>query len=192
MFSRAFLAVSVASSLLIGGCATAPEQPAADKAAPAAKTATQKSVELYEVVHDGRIYVFYDLKDYRSFLKHMEAPYRLTRIGAGPAGETVVFGLTSKDKEKTSGIPSVDLFDGKMKLGDSDAFYGEMRKGGRIYVFNDYKEMQAVRQFGHPNYSYTEIGAGPAGETVVYVLRKKDAEKKPEALISQFKAKNAG
>ena len=38
--------------------------------------------------------------------------------------------------------------------------------------------MATVRQFGHPNFFYTEIGSGPKGETVVYVLNKKTKKKK--------------
>ena len=51
-------------------------------------------------------------------------------------------------------------------------------------------DMKPVRQFGHPNFFYTEIGSGPKGETVVYVLNKKTKKKRPDALIAQFKSMN--
>ena len=62
---------------------------------------------LLEDHHEGRIYVFYDKKTYQSFKQVGETAYRLTRIGAGPKGETVVFGLTKQDKKKRSGIAAI-------------------------------------------------------------------------------------
>ena len=142
------------------------------------------SMEIYEVHHDGRIHVFYDRKLYKGFLKLGETPYRLTRIGAGPKGETLVFGLTKKDKKMKSSIPAIELYDGKIQA--STIFYGEMVKHGRIYVFDSFKDMETVRAFGHPNYMYTQVGAGPNGETVVFVLNKSNKKKRPAALINKF------
>lgn len=56
--------------------------------------------EVYEVHEDGRIYAFYDKALYKEFMSVGETAYRLTRIGAGPNGETMVFGLTKSDKKK--------------------------------------------------------------------------------------------
>lgn len=44
-----------------------------------------------EVEKDGRIYVFNDMKAYESFAKTGEMGKSITRIGAGPNGETVIF-----------------------------------------------------------------------------------------------------
>ncbi len=140
--------------------------------------------EVYEVHHEGRIHVFYDRKLYTDFLKLGETPYRLTRIGAGPNNETLVFGLTKKDKKKRSGIPVVDLFDGKAK--PAEDFYAEMVKHGRIYIFNNFDDMKTVRDFGHPNYQYSMIGAGPNGETLVFVLNKQNKKKRPTGLIKKY------
>ena len=144
--------------------------------------------EIYEVHEDGRIYAFYDRKLYKQFLSVGETAYRLTRIGAGPNGETMVFGLTKADKKKGVNTAAVKLYEGKIQTADN--FYAEMIRHGRIYVFSNFKDMQPVRQFGHPNYFYTEIAAGPKGETVVYVLNKKTKKKKPEALIKTFKERS--
>ena len=145
--------------------------------------------EIYEVNHDGRIYVFYDRALYKEFLSLNETAYRLTRIGAGPNGQTMVFGLTKKDKKMKKEIPAISLYDDKkVKI---DNFYAEMRNHGRIYVFSNWSDMKPVRQFGHPNYFYTEIGAGPKGETVVYVLNSKTKKKRPVELIKRFKKKNS-
>lgn len=143
-----------------------------------------KTMEIYEVHHDGRINVFYDRKLYKEFLSLGETAYRLTRIGAGPKGETLVFGLTKHDKKLKHSVPAIDLYDGKTKA--SDHFYGEMIKHNRIYVFSSFADMKTVREFGHPNYQYSQIGAGPKGETIVYVLNKHNKKKRPDALIKKF------
>jgi hypothetical protein len=153
------------------------------------KASAQPALELYEVHHEGRIHVFYDRKLYTDFLALGETPFRLTKIGAGPKGETLVFGLTKKDKKKPGSVAAIKLFSGKRQAPEN--FYGELRNHGRIYVFNNYEDMQPVRQFGHPNFFYTEIGSGPKGETVVYVLNKKTKKKRPDALISAFKKHNS-
>lgn len=62
--------------------------------------AVEDIAEIYEVHEDGRIYAFYDRALYKEFLAVGETPFRLTRIGNGPNGETMVYGLTSKDKKK--------------------------------------------------------------------------------------------
>ena len=145
--------------------------------------------EIYEVHDDGRIYAFYDKKTFKEFMQVGETAYRLTRIGTGPNGETMVFGLTKKDKKKGANTPVVKLYENKIK--PAPEFYAETIRHGRIYVFNTFADMQTVRQFGHPNFFYTEIGSGPKGETVVYVLNKKTKKKKPAALIAEFKKRNA-
>lgn len=154
---------------------------------PAHTSASKQAAEIYEVHHDGRIHVFYDHELYLEFLSLGETPYRLTRIGAGPKGETVVFGLTKKDKKKRSGIAAIDLYDGKIKAPEN--FYAEMVKHNRIYVFNNFRDMETVRSFGHPNYMYTRIGAGPKGETVVFVLNKRNNKRRPVTLIATYKNK---
>lgn len=144
--------------------------------------------EIYEVHDDGRIYVFYDKKTFEEFMQVGETAYRLTQIGTGPNGETMVFGLTKKDKKKGINTPAVKLYGNKVK--PAKDFYAQTIRHGRIYVFNAFADMQTVRQFGHPNFFYTEIGSGPKGETVVYVLNKKTKKKKPTALIAEFKKRN--
>jgi len=154
----------------------------------ATDSVSSKAMAIYEVHHDGRIHIFYDKKLYKEFMSLGETPYRFTKIGAGPNGETLVFGLTKKDKKMKKSIPAIDLYDGKAK---PDAFYAEMYKHGRIYVFSNFKDMNPVRAFGHPNYMYSQIGAGPKGETIVFVLNKKTKKKRPDALIAEFKKHNS-
>ena len=174
------------SAVLIAGLLTA----CGSSQVKMAKTASpQLATEVYEVHHEGRIHIFYDRKLYTDFLALGETPFRLTRIGAGPNGETVVFGLTKADKKKPEKVAAINLYDGKLDAPEN--FYGELRNHGRIYVFNNYDDMQPVRQFGHPNFFYMEVGAGPKGETVVYVLNKHTKKNRPDNLISAFKQHNA-
>jgi len=148
-----------------------------------------KSTEIYEIHEDGRIHVFYDRELYKEFLSLGETSFRLTRIGEGPNGETMVYGLTKKDKKKGSNTLAVELYSNKKSI--TGQFYGETRRHGRIYVFNNFNDMTPVRMFGHPTFFYTEIGSGPKGETVVYVLNKKTKKKKPVELIETFNSKNS-
>jgi hypothetical protein len=153
-----------------------------------AQPVVENIAEIYEVHEDGRIYAFYDRALYKEFLAVGETPFRLTRIGNGPNGETMVYGLTAKDKKKGVNTPALKLYEGQIK--PADDFYAEMVRHGRIYVFSAFEDMAPVRQFGHPNFFYTEIGSGPGGETVVYVLNSKTKKHKPEALIARFKQMN--
>ena len=145
--------------------------------------------DYYEVHHEGRIYVFDDAGVYKEYLGVGETPFRKVRIGVGPHGETVVFGLHKKDKKKSEGVASVDMFDGKME-GATEGFYAEIRSEGRIYVFDNWEDVKSFRQVGEAPYRYTDIGSGPKGETVVYVLNKGNKKKRPDALISRFQAAN--
>ena len=166
---------------LSAGCAAM--NPGTSKSADSTST-----IEIYEVHHDGRLNVFYDRKLYKEFLDLGETSYRLTQIGAGPNGETVVFGLTKKDKKKPGSVVALNIYNNKMESPDN--IYAEMRLHGRIYVFNKLEDMKPVRQFGHPTIFYTEIGSGPKGETVVYVLNKANKKKRPDVLIKKFKNMN--
>jgi len=148
---------------------------------------TQQADQLLEVHEDGRIHIFYDKHTYDEFQQLGETSFRLTRIGAGPKGETVVFGLTAADKKKTSGIPSIEIYDGQRKPAN---FYGEMRAEGRIYVFSTYDDMKMVRNTGEAALRYSDIGAGPKGETVIYVLNSSNKKQKPVALMEQFRKFN--
>jgi len=172
---------------VMAGCAV-PGETHAEAAKTVKQPLGRADLTLYEVHHDGRIHVFYDKSVFNEFMSLGETSFRLTRIGAGPHGETMVFGLTKKDKKMKKDIPAIDLYDGKIK---ADYFYAEMHKHGRIYVFNSFEDMQTVRDFGHPNFMFTEIGGGPKGETVVFVLNKSNKKKKPDALIGDFKRRNS-
>ncbi|MDA7747124.1 hypothetical protein N8878_07320 [Psychromonas sp.] len=145
--------------------------------------------DLYEAHVEGRIYVFDDFDTYQEFLSVGETSFRQTFIGAGPNGETIVYGMTSEDKKKHfSKIAAYNLYMGT--LAPSESFYGEMRMENRIYVFDSVEDMKSVREVGEASLRYTDIGSGPKGETVVYVLRNDNKKVKPVAMIEEFKKHN--
>lgn len=144
--------------------------------------------DFYEVHAEGRIYLFDDFATYQSYNEVGETSYRKVYIGDGPKGETLVFGLTGEDKKKMSGIASVDMYRGDLQ--PADQFYGEMRLEGRIYVFDSYEEMVKVRQNGEAAYRFTQIGSGPQGETVVYVLTNDKKKQQPVELQAKFAEMN--
>lgn len=154
------------------------------------KAALHNNQDLYEVMHEGRHYVFDDYAVYQEFLKVGETSYRKVFIGEGPKGQTLVFGLRSEDKKKLTGLAGVDMFQGK--LAAAQDFYGEMRRDdGRLYVFNTLQDMQDVRNVGEAAYRLTQIGTGPQGQTVVFVLNKSNKKDYPTALVERFKAVNS-
>lgn len=142
--------------------------------------------DYYEVHHDGRIYIFDDVDVYKGFLLTGEAAYRRARIGGGPGGHTLVFGLSDADKEKTSGIGSEDMWDGKIR-GAKDNFYAEVLLHNRFYVFSTWADLVSFHQTWDAPYRLSDIGAGPRGYTVVYVLNQDNKEQKPLGLMARFR-----
>lgn len=185
-----FSAAMITAALVLTGCESTSVKTESTAATPKSTTETSNSANSITWLesHDhGRIHVFYDRKTFDSYKSVGETAYRLTRIGAGPNGETVVFGLPKEDKKKGGNTAAAMLWDGKTEV---SSFYGELSKHGRIYVFSEKADMDFVRKIGEPSYMYTEIGSGPKGETVVYVLNKNNKKKKPVALIAKFKSMN--
>lgn len=195
------LSYGLASVLAFGvlnGCATqstsakAPEskparaaQPAALVAAPAATAPTQ---HYFLVFHEnGRIYPIADAKNYLAFLDVNELIYTRTRIGAGPDGETLVFGIEKKEADDLNKPARAELFyDGKMEV--SGPFYGEVAKDGRFLVFGTWQDFKDYLVNKEITYTFTEVGSGPKGETVIYAMNKKtSADGRPVALIESFR-----
>ncbi len=194
MLKRPYLLITLAIFGVYGCTEIKPEaSTASEKAASVTEAPLQHFFQVYK---NNRIYVFSDAKTYRQFLSHGEVVYAVTRIGVGPRGETVVMGLSKAEKdalEKSKTQPVVEaLFDEVQK--PSGPFYGELRKDNRIYVFDDWSEMSKTRKSGEAAYVHTEIGIGPKGETVVFVLTKayvKDHPgQRPTALIALFHKHN--
>lgn len=189
------LAMVAATVLLVSGCATtdsgsastAAATPAALKPVVAAKTAPMTTPN-YFLVHtkEGRLWAFGDVKTYLEYRQHGEVALTRTRIGVGPQGQSVVFGVTSDDVNKKLPSMAENFFDGKVAGGNP--FYGEIIKGGRYHVFGEWQDFVDYVEHGEVILTFTEIGTGPKGETVIYALNKETSKAgRPVKLIEQFK-----
>lgn len=178
------LLVALLATGVMAGCSMTQDKPNT-QASVEKKAEVLNNEDLYVVFHDGRMNVFYDADLYKEFVEVGETPYRKTFIGAGPNGETVMYGLLGSDKKKLSGIPSIEMMEGR--LAPAEDFYGEIIADGRINVFNDWDLFNKFLAHGEVPYRLTDIGAGPKGETVVYALTKETKKKRPEGLIAKFK-----
>ena len=182
----------VAIAALAGGCATAPAPTPAPVAAPAPQAATATAatapVELFVVLPEsGRVHAFGDTKNYFDFLAHGEVALTRTQIGAGPGGKTLVFGITGDDVKANQPSRGEQILGGTLPA--TSGFYGEVYKGNRFYLFGDLKDMTDITAFGEVPYSYTDIGVGPKGETIVYVMNKDSyAKGKPQDRVQRFKS----
>lgn len=201
--NKRYLPYALTSVLALGimsGCATQSSTAKAPESKPAAATkaavpvaaaqpaATAQKANYFLVYHEnGRIYAFGDAKNYLLFMEHDEVPLTRTRIGAGSEGETIVFGITGKDSENLEKpSPGEMFFDGKM--GEVGPFYGEVVRDGRFYVFGEWRDFKDYLDHKEVTFTFTEIGTGPKGETVIYALNKKTKDEgRPVALIESFK-----
>lgn len=182
---------------LVAGCANmaAPAPAPAQAAKPmapapqaAAMPASSGPVELFMVLPEsGRVHAFGDTKNYFEFKAHGENTLTRTKIGDGPGGKTLVFGITPDDVKANKPSRGEQILSGAIPAGN--AFYGEILRGGRYFLFGALKDMTDFAAFGEVPYSYTDIGAGPKGETIVMVMNKDSyAKGKPMARMDRFKA----
>ncbi|MBN8761964.1 MAG: hypothetical protein BGP20_14820 [Thiobacillus sp. 63-78] len=192
---KSAVALSVLLALgTLGGCATNQASTDSKAAAPAAKTAAkaeapaQKQTYFMVFHENGRIYAMTEPKIYLGLMEHDEVPLTRARVGGGPDGETVVFGITSKDGDHLDKPTAAeDIYDGRIK--DVGAFYGEVVRNGRYHVFGEWKDFQDYLAHKEITFTYTEIGTGPKGETVIYALNNKTKDQgRPVALVEQFNA----
>ena len=199
MDKHVFTALAFAGVLALSGCATQPgsqpvaqpAKPAAEPAKPtAAQAAVQQEANLFIVFDEerGRYYIFGEPGLYRLFLETGEVAMSRTFVGEGPEGTSLIFALTKEDAKGASRPTSAErLYKGQTT--PSGPFYGEVLKGGRYYVFFTWADMADYLKHGEVPLTYTEIGVGPNGETVIYALNKNTAkEGRPEAAIKRFHA----
>lgn len=177
--------IATGAALLIGACATGGgDSPAPTAAKPAAPTAAS----FYAVADNAklnRLYVFGDTTNYLQYMEHGEVPYTRSRIGAGPGGKSLVFGITRDDVKAKQPSMGEQVYDGKL-IGGAD-FYGEFFKGGRYYVFGEWKDFKDFQERGEVTYTFTEVGTGPKGETIVYGLNKTTVKSgRPLRLVQKF------
>lgn len=142
-------------------------------------TAVLNVDDYYEIHKDGRIYVIADAGDLKEFLGTGELPLRVTRIGGGPRGETVVFAIARPESKKTSGFGAVEMYDGRRKGADK-GFYAEVFKDNKYHVFGDWASLEAFRKGDAA--SLSQAGTGPNGEPVLTAQ---------PALLERFKTLHA-
>ena len=173
---------AVLSVAVITGCAASASNPGGSS-----KTSSTEKTFFAQIYHEnGRTYMFGDVKNYKQFLAVDEVTYTRTKIGAGKSGETIIYALTKDESKKLVPGAAERFFTGQVT--DAPSFYGEVIKHGRFHVFGSFEDMKAFLASGEVPLTYTEIGTGPKGATVIYALNKKTAKQKPTALVAEFKA----
>lgn len=192
------LAAALALSVF-SGCATsqtaaptaetkpAMATPSAAPAAASSPAATASAEHFFIVYHEnGRIYPIADVKNYLAFMDVDELIYTRTRVGAGPDGETIVFGIEKKEADDLGKPAKAEmLFDGTYEPGGP--FYGEIVRDGRYLVFGSWHDFKDYLVSKEMIYTFTEIGTGPKGETVIYALNKDTIKQgRPVQLIEAF------
>lgn len=172
---------------LLAGCATNEDKAALATSEPVKAAASLNNDDLFIAYVDGRENVFYDVDLYREFLQMGETAYRKTYIGAGTNGMSVSYGLTKEDKKKPTN-PAEQMMKGEMAA--AEKFHGEVFKAeeNRFYVFSTWADFETYVTTGVDNLRYSDIGSGPKGETVVYVLNNQNKKQKPVESIRKFKA----
>lgn len=176
---------------LMAGCAS---QQTAPTAAPAPKAEAPKAEaaatvdNFFLIYHEnGRIYPIADAKNYLEFLHTGELIFTRTRVGAGPDGATLVFGIERKETSDLTKPAKAELFfDGKYE--PTGPFYGEVIRDGRFLVFGTWHDFKDYLKNKEITFTFTEVGTGPKGETVIYALNKNTVkEGRPVKLIEQFR-----
>ena len=127
-------------------------------------TAVLNNDDYYEIHKDGRIYVLADVADLKEFAATGETPLRVTRIGGGPKGETVVFAIARPESKKKDGFGAVEMYDFKRKGADKD-FYAEVVRDGKYYVFGSWESLEAFRKTGQT--AGLSAATGPKGEALM-------------------------
>ncbi len=152
----------------------------------ASKPASLNNEDWYQVRTEDKLYLFDDYQVYRDFVVSGKAPV-LRELGEQDKwGQSVVLALRAEDADKPlESIPAYAFY--RVALPSAWPFYGEMRKDGVIYVFRRSGDMIETASLGEPTFRYTEIGGGPNGERVIYVLAKE--ETLPQETVREFKTR---
>lgn len=134
-----------------------------------------ESGDFFVWAHAGRHYVVGSEESNKDFAAHHHLPYTKTLLGAGPQGETVVFEVDKKDPSYAERL--IETYNETPFLieRDGDNFF-VYKYSGRIYVLGSEETRASFVEHHHLPYTKTLIGAGPAGETVIFEVDKKDPE----------------
>ena len=146
-------------------------------------TAVLNNDDYYEIHKDNKIYVIADVKDLKNFETNGELPLRVTRIGGGPKGETLVFAIAQPESKKKDGFGAVEMYEGR-RQGAAKDFYAEVCAEKSCYVFGAWADLDAFRKSGSTAGLSNAGISGPSGE-VVMVAQPADL------LIERFKTTHA-
>lgn len=144
----------------------------------------QNNDDYFEIRKDGRIYVLADAKAFQIWRQTGEIPLVVTKIGAGPKGETLKLALTKNDSkamESKVGYQGAaqKMFEGKLE-GLAKGFFGVIQpEDGTYYVFGDWATLKSFRDSGSAS-GFAD--KSPDGAKVVYV----NAATRPDELAARF------
>lgn len=129
--------------------------------------------DYYQVVTENRIYVLSDAKDFIGLLKTGEVPKTVTKIGGGPNGERLIYGVTSSESkamESKVGFKggAQEMYEGNRK-GLDKGFFGVLSINGRYVVTDDWSIADGFRKGTVPAGGST--GTSPDGKPVTYVVK---------------------
>ena len=108
-------------------------------------TAGLNNDEYFEYHLRGRIYVLTDAADARIVLGGGEPPLAITRIAAGPKGETIVFGIPHAERLKKDGFAAIEMYEGR-RDGRSNDFYAEWVRDGVTQIFDHWIDLEIHRR----------------------------------------------
>ncbi|MFZ6049657.1 hypothetical protein ACFW0H_26475 [Pseudomonas sp. CR3202] len=152
-----------------------------------AKPVALDNEDWYQIRTEKDLFVFDDYATYREFVKSGTAPIKQSTGKQDGFGRNIVLVLKAADQGKNPDTLSAKRFL-DVSLPPALPFYGELRdEEGIIYVFSRYGDMIDMQKIGEPTFSYVDIGGGPEGQRVVYVLTKE--EPKPVQQIALFHSK---
>jgi hypothetical protein len=186
-------ALAGAVILLLAGCATkdgwmgAEAEKAYDKDLEIKRLASVlNNDDYYEFEKDGRIYVLSDAKDYTGFKSHGEITFSTKKIGGGPGGKTIIYGLVKKETELLAKDPKAQgaaqkMFEGNLK-GLEKGFFGMVEDDGRYYVFSSWGDLQSYKSKGSAK---GESAKAPDGKSVTFVVD----DKQPATALADTKAR---
>lgn len=107
-------------------------------------TAGLNNDEYFEYHLRGRIYVLSDEADARAVLAGGEPALAITRIAAGPKGETVVFGIPYAERLKKDGFGALEMYELRRE-GRHQDFYAEVSREGVTQVFDHWIDLNIHR-----------------------------------------------
>lgn len=165
------MALSLTACASKGSWMGAEKEAAYDKEAAAVRmSAGMNNDDYFELMHDGRILVFADAKNYKAWLQTGEIAKSITKFRAGPNGEQVRFDVTSAESKAMEGMQGMksgaqNLFEGNIP-GLPTGFFGFIKRENTYFVFDGWPKVMAFRANGTAEGA---TAAGPNGSQVVYV-----------------------